>query len=166
MPSFPPVHDRHARILILGSMPGRRSLQEREYYAHPRNAFWWIMGQLLNFDYRASYAQRIEHLLSANVALWDVLHDCTREGSLDSAIVRDSEQANDIDKFMCGHEQLSTVAFNGGAAGRIFMRHFPTLIDSLPRIRFQRLPSSSPAHARLDREAKLTLWRQQLEIHE
>ena len=84
--SFPPIAQRTARVLILGTMPGRVSLRERQYYAHPQNAFWRIVGGILGFDPALAYPERVAAVQSAGVAIWDVLKACAREGSLDSAI--------------------------------------------------------------------------------
>ena len=37
--SFKPSIDNNSKILILGSMPGIKSLEEQQYYAHPQNRF-------------------------------------------------------------------------------------------------------------------------------
>ena len=78
--SFPPLADAQARLLILGSMPGRASLQANQYYAHPRNAFWPIMGSLIGFAADDPYQRRCDALLAAGVALWDVMASCRRQG--------------------------------------------------------------------------------------
>ena len=83
---FPPIASPDARILILGSMPGRASLAAGQYYAHPRNAFWPIMGSLLDFDASRDYPARVDALKVAGIAVWDILDSCHRPGSLDSAI--------------------------------------------------------------------------------
>jgi len=94
--SFPPIAKPSASILILGSMPGIASLEATQYYAHPRNAFWPIMADLYGFEVTLPYPARIEALKAANVALWDVLQQCERQGSLDSAIKKASRIPNDL----------------------------------------------------------------------
>ncbi|WP_372743203.1 DNA-deoxyinosine glycosylase, partial [Neptunomonas sp.] len=94
--SFNPIVAPQAKLLILGSMPGVKSLQEQQYYAHPRNAFWQIMKHLLEFDDALNYTRRLELIQRHGVALWDVAHQCIRPGSLDSEIDRNSVIPNEI----------------------------------------------------------------------
>jgi hypoxanthine-DNA glycosylase len=89
----------HARALILGSMPGAASLRAAQYYAHPRNQFWPIMGELVGADPALPYEQRLDRLTSAGIALWDVFARCEREGSLDAHIRDDTAVANDFAEF-------------------------------------------------------------------
>ena len=159
--SFPPIADDRATRLILGSMPGVASLTAGRYYAHPQNAFWRIMAEVLGFAADAPYASRVAALLGAKIAVWDVLAACERPGSLDSSIRRDTEVANDFAAFLTEHSRLERVFFNGGAAEASFRRHCPELLHD-PRWRFQRLPSTSPAHASLRFEQKLAAWRSAL----
>ena len=92
--SFPPIVGEMPRVLILGSMPGVESLRAKEYYAHPRNAFWKILGDLGLCDPSESYALRTASMQRASVALWDVLAVCERDGSLDASIVRETEETD------------------------------------------------------------------------
>ncbi|TWT46515.1 DNA-deoxyinosine glycosylase [Botrimarina hoheduenensis] len=159
--SFPPIEGPRARVLLLGSMPGVRSLAAGEYYAHPRNAFWPIMGALFGADPKRSYAQRCAVLRRAGVAVWDVLQECQRDGSLDAAITRGSEQANNLAALFDRQPTLTTVGFNGGKAEEAFHR---TVLSTLPvetveRLTLVRLPSTSPAHASLSYDEKLAVWR-------
>ena len=155
---FLPIADARATHLILGSMPGSASLTAREYYAHPYNAFWRIMTALLAVASNASYTARICAVQDAKIAVWDVLQSCERPGSLDSSIRRDSEIANDFATFFAQHPQITQVFFNGSAAEAGFKRHCRALLGN-PRFSFQRLPSTSPAHASLHFEQKLAAWR-------
>ncbi len=156
---FPPIENPRARVLILGSMPGIASLRAGQYYAHPRNLFWPIMGALLGRNLTGlAYPERVQCLRDAGVALWDVLHACQRPGSLDADIAPDSIVANDFAQFFARHPRLSHVFFNGGAAERHFnARVRPQLV--LPQLHSQRLPSTSPAHAALTFPEKLAAWR-------
>jgi len=156
--SFPPIADARATRLILGSMPGKASLNAQRYYAHPHNAFWRIMTVLLEVPPDAAYIARVRALQDAKLAVWDVLQSCERHGSLDSSIRRDSEVANNFATFFAQHPRITQVFFNGGAAEAGFKRHCSALLGD-PRFSFQRLPSTSPAHASLRFEQKLAAWR-------
>lgn len=161
--SFLPISNPQATRLILGSMPGKASLDACEYYAHPRNAFWPIMAELLQFPSAATYRERTAALQQAGIALWDVLQSCTRQGSLDSAIEPDSMIPNDFQSFLATLPHLQTIYFNGGTAERLFRQQiFPQLDwkrSTPPPLRLVRLPSTSPAHATLSQKDKLHLWR-------
>ena len=166
--SFAPIVDRNAEILILGSMPGEASLAANQYYAHPQNAFWRIMGELLDFNpNRASYADKTSALKSAHIALWDVLQSCKRQGSLDSSIETPTQIVNDFPAFFTAHTRIRHVFFNGAKAQDCFNRyvlktHMPSLQQ---RIELTRLPSTSPAHATLSFTQKCEQWRYALESH-
>lgn len=157
---FPPVAAKQARLLVLGSLPGRMSLEQRQYYALPRNQFWPIMGELLGFDAGASYARRLQALRAAHVALWDVCASAVRPGSLDAAIDHGSVSANDFGAFFRAHPAIRGICFNGAKAGELYRRlvlpGLPPEFAQLPRCV---LPSTSPAHAALGYAAKLERWR-------
>jgi hypoxanthine-DNA glycosylase len=158
--SFPPLARRNARVLILGSMPGAESLRRRQYYAHPSNQFWPIMGALFGAGRELPYAERVERLLDRGVAVWDVLKHCERAGSLDSGIRRDSEVANDFANFFGRHPSIRAVFFNGAKSETVFSRQVRAQLGARAQsLRFARLPSTSPAHAGLPRAAKLKAWR-------
>lgn len=156
--SFPPIASINAEILILGSIPGRASLSAEQYYAHPRNAFWPIMASILNFNPGAPYTERIQALLSARLALWDVLCSCTRPGSLDADIDSDSSIANDFSSFLSLHPSIKRIYFNGAKAESAFRKQVAPTLHTV-EIEFHRLPSTSPAHAALSLEKKLEAWR-------
>lgn len=157
--SFPPVAAPDARVLILGSFPGERSLQDRRYYAHPRNAFWPIMEALFADGRPLDYEARCRLLTDVRIALWDVLLTTQRQGSLDSAIVSDSAVPNTIGDFLSTHPGIHTLCFNGTTAATLFQRHIAPGLARLPDLRLLRLPSTSPAHAGMSFERKLAAWR-------
>lgn len=154
---FAPVYRKDARALILGSMPGQASLVAGQYYAHPRNAFWPIMGELFEAGPALPYAARLERLLEAGVALWDVIGSCQRDGSLDSAIESSSIETNDLQALFAACPCLDHVFFNGATAETAFRRHVGPSGVGRP-MHFRRLPSTSPAHAALTFSGKLAAW--------
>lgn len=157
---FPPVADSNAIILILGSMPSVQSLQAHQYYAHPRNSFWYIMTRLFNSDTELDYEHRKALLLKNRLALWDVLNTCQRKGSLDSSIKDETVVVNDFGRFFETHPMIKAVYFNGTRARQEYnKRVLPALKNQYPDITYARLPSTSPAMASLSREQKLQQWR-------
>jgi len=160
--SFPPIANAAARVLILGSMPGTRSLQANQYYAHPQNAFWPIVGACCGFDAGLPYAQRTRRLVTHGIAVWDVLQSCDRQGSLDSAIVGASARPNDFARFFARHRRIGTVLCNGGTSFAKFERLvLPTLGERAKSLCIVRMPSTSPAHT-MPRIEKLQAWREAL----
>jgi len=143
-------------VLILGSLPGNRSIAAGEYYAHPQNAFWPIMEAL--FGVSGDYARRCERLRSSRIALWDVLESSVRPGSMDADIRLGSARANDFEAFFRGHRDLRLVAFNGGKAEQMFGRLVRAGLAA-DALRFVRLPSTSPAYASMPFSGKLAAWR-------
>lgn len=159
--SFAPIQSPQARVLILGSMPGAASLAAGRYYAHPQNRFWPIMGALIGAGPELDYARRIAHLREAGIAVWDVLAQCEREGSLDSAIRDDTAVANDFAGFFATQHRVRTVLFNGAKAESSFRRFVLPGLDR-PDLLLRRLPSTSPANASQRYEMKLVAWREAL----
>lgn len=157
--AFIPIADTEAKVLILGSMPSVASLQAQRYYAHPRNAFWTIMGALFSASPGLPYSQRQAILLANHIAVWDVLQSCERQGSLDSNIDMGTIQANDFKDFFTRHSAISTVFFNGSMAEKIYrQRVLPVLGEEFANLRYHRLPSTSPAHAGLTVLEKIAAW--------
>lgn len=156
---FEPIARSDARVLILGSLPGQKSLEASQYYAHRRNAFWRIMADL--YQAHGDYRNRCLALQDARVAVWDVLRHSVRPGSLDANIRMETAVANDFDGFFAAHPALSRIGFNGRKAEALFKR----LV--LPRLNCDvcelvLLPSTSPAHAALSFDKKLAIWRSML----
>lgn len=148
--SFAPVVDADTRILILGSLPGDASLAAAQYYAHPRNQFWRLLGAVLAVPLAdMPYPQRLAAMQQHGVGLWDVVAEASRRGSLDSAI-RDA-RANPLAELVAGLPALRVVAFNGQTAGKAAPQLAASGVPVLV------LPSSSPAHT-LAFDKKLQEW--------
>lgn len=149
---FPPVMAPGTHTVILGSFPGEASLAVAQYYAHPRNQFWRLLGAVTGEPiHELPYAARLERVLMHGIGIWDVLAACHREGSLDAAIR--NAQPNDFESLREHAPQLRKVCFNGKTAGRfepvIRAAGYDTLV----------LPSSSPANAMLSFEQKRLAWK-------
>ena len=156
---FPFSASADARILILGSMPGVESLKQQQYYAHPRNAFWDIMGEFFGAHRQLAYPQRLQQLVSHRVALWDVAKHCVRPGSLDSSIRHDTVVANDFAALFAVCPHITQVFFNGAKAAELFRRLVIKNAQlQLPDIETHQLPSTSPANARMTLEQKVRAW--------
>jgi double-stranded uracil-DNA glycosylase len=157
---FPPIAAPDARVLVLGSLPGRMSLAMQQYYAQPQNAFWKIMGRLFGAAPELAYERRVELLCSRQIAVWDVLAAGERAGSLDSAIVPSSIVVNDFAAFFAAHREIRLVCFNGSKAAELYRRRVvPGLQPAPAALETRRLPSTSPAHAARSLAVKLELWR-------
>lgn len=157
---FAPLSLPTSRLLILGSYPGVRSLEEIQYYAHPRNVFWDIMSEVIGFDRKFRYLERAAALQHAGIALWDVLYSCKRSGSLDSKIESPSIVINDFDSFFSDHQMIKAIVFNGAKAEKEFRKRvIPAVADLVGSKQLLRLPSTSPAMASMDYAKKLESWR-------
>ncbi len=152
--SFKPLLGDSPKLLILGSMPGQRSLKDQQYYAHPANAFWRICADYLGFEAALAYPLRVQALQNAGIAVWDVLASCHRTGSLDANIEANSVCFNDIQNLLATH-QIKHLALNGQTAARYYKKLNPALVD-VPRLHI--LPSTSPAHASMQYEQKRERW--------
>ena len=158
---FPYIAQLDARILILGSLPGERSIREQQYYAHPQNAFWRIMAAL--YDISGDYDARAAQLREKRIALWDVLHSSVRPGSMDSDIRAATARPNDFAGFFARHADIELIAFNGRKAEQLF-RRFVDPLEIAAGIRRASLPSTSPAYASMPFSGKLAAWREALQL--
>lgn len=142
--SFAPSIDNNSKILILGSMPGVKSLEEQQYYAPPQNRFWKVMGVICNEPmlHEFDYDLKLKTLLNNNIALWDTIKSCKRDGSLDSEI--QNENPNDIRKLLKKHSNIKTICLNGNKSYSAFKKYFPVLLD---KYSCRKMPSTSPANA-------------------
>ena len=160
--SFPPIIDENSRVLLLGSLPGDRSLEKHEYYAHGRNVFWPMMATLLRFECDTPYEKRLGYLQDHGIALWDVVARASRVGSMDSRI----KQAvpNDIEGLLTKYPLITGIGCNGTASYRFLKRFFPTLW-TIETLEIVQLPSTSPAAAMWTREQKKTQYAEFLKRH-
>lgn len=151
---FAPVTDDRTRLLVLGSLPGDKSLAAQEYYGNRQNRFWLLMSDVTGVDLvRLDYVARLEALLEQRIGLWDVVAEAHRPGSLDSRI-RDRND-NDLLALIANLPELTTIAFNGATAARLGLK---VLGRHAERYRIIQLPSSSPAYT-VPYAEKLQLWR-------
>ena len=160
--SFDAVESPEARVLILGTLPSVKSLAASEYYAHPRNCFWWIMGKLVGASPDLSYADRLARLRKSGIALWDVCRAAERAGSSDAEIRMETVEPNDFRAFLGAHPRIEMICFNGQPAEKLFRRKASPLLVELRPIPHWVLVSTSPACARITREEKLARWRDAL----
>ena len=161
------IADPDATVLILGTLPGAVSLEKRQYYAQPRNAFWSIVAEVTGSESDAPYEERLRQLKRHRLALWDVCAAAKRPGSLDSAIRLGSIRANDFAGFFESHPHVRRICFNGRKASTLFERLvIPGLGDRLADLRCLTLPSTSPAHASMPLSRKIQLWKAALTSRE
>lgn len=153
--SFKPSIDNESKILILGSMPGIKSLEEQQYYAHPQNRFWKVMGNICNEPKLSEldYETKLKTLLNNNIALWDTIKSCKREGSLDSDI--QNEKPNDIGKLLKTYPNIETICLNGNKSYSALKKYFPVLFEKYV---CYRMPSTSPANARYSLNILIKEW--------
>lgn len=156
--AFSPIASANARVLILGSMPSAVSLTENQYYAHPRNHFWKIIGALFNTDSELSYIRRCRKLIVNHIALWDVIATCARSGSLDSDIAEQSIRVNNFNDFFKHHTIIHTVFFNGSKAEQVYRKYVLHTLSEEVVLSYVKLPSTSPANATWNFAEKLKAW--------
>lgn len=152
--AFPPLLPKAPHTLILGTMPGEKSLELNQYYAHPQNQFWKFMGDIYGAHKSLPYEERVHILLSKQVAVWDVLSSCTRIGSMDADIK--NAVVNDFQTFFTEHPTITRVIFDSLTAEKLYLKQvLPTLTHTLT---YQRVPSPSPAYAAMSYDQKLVMW--------
>lgn len=158
-PGFVPVSAPDARVLVLGSLPSRLSIERGEYYGNPRNAFWRIMGELFDAGPDWPYEKRVSQLTNNGIAVWDVLQSSHRPGSMDADIDEASSIANNFSAFFAAHSDLELVCFNGKKAAALFAKLVvPGLPVDFSHMAYVTLPSTSPAYAAMSFAAKLERW--------
>ena len=162
---FEPVSRADARVLILGTLPGRMSLERNEYYAQPRNSFWPIMSRLTGGSNDLPYRDRLRLLTEKRIALWDVCAEAARVGSMDHKIQSKTLKPNDFGAFFELHPHIELICFNGSKAESVYRTKIaPTLAARHCAILSKTLPSTSPAHASLTFAQKLSRWEAVLQV--
>ncbi len=153
--SFSPIINPQSKILILGSIPGVKSLEKQQYYAHPQNRFWKLIGLLCNYNNLSDleYDNKLNILLNNKLALWDVIKSCEREGSMDSDIL--NESPNNFDLLLKKYPNIEKICFNGNKAYNAFKKYFPEFLLNYNHFV---LPSTSPANARFRIENLYDIW--------
>ena len=150
--SFSPIIYSDTKILILGSLPGKKSLELQQYYGHARNRIWKILSHLTAGDIPSSYQQKKELLCKNKIGLWDVAHSAHREGSLDSNIK--DETPNDIEGLIDNYGSIKVIGFNGKKSEKMFYKYFA----EKPEIKYVPLPSTSPANMAISFEDICVRW--------
>lgn len=153
--SFSPIINHQSKILILGSIPGVKSLEKQQYYAHPQNRFWKLISLLCNYNNLSDleYDKKLNILLNNQLALWDVIKCCERKGSMDSDIL--NETPNNFDLLLKKYPNIEKICFNGNKAYNAFKKYFP---EFLLNYNYFVLPSTSPANARFHIENLYDSW--------
>lgn len=155
---FPPIIDYNCEAIVLGSMPGVKSLEKGEYYAHKQNSFWDIMEKHFKVYSDFTYRQKVKLLLNNKIALWDVIHSCKRKGSFESSIEDDSIIVNDFPDILLENPNIKYIFCNGTAAYTAFNKYVLKELDHFLDIEVFKLPSSSPANTRITKEQKVKAW--------
>ena len=155
--SFPSISNAEIEVLILGTLPGDRSLQSGEYFAHPRNRFWKIIANITNNNLPENYSVKQDLLLKSGIGVWNVLQKADRKGSLDTAI--QNEVPNDIPAFIENHKKLKVIGFDGLKVEAFFDKYFSRRSD----LTYISLPSCSPANARFNLESLCDKWKELLD---
>ena len=151
--SFEPITNKNIKTLILGTLPGDKSIELQEYYGHSRNRFWKIISRITNSQLPENYDEKKILLAKSKIAVWDVAHKADRKGSLDTAIFK--EEPNDLNRFIKDHPNLKTIVFNGKKAESLFDKYF----ERKDNLKYYSLPSTSPANARYSLDKIVEVWK-------
>lgn len=138
----------------MGTLPSKLSIKLQQYYGHLCNSFWKILFTLFNDTFSSNYDNKKSLAIENNIAIWDVCYTAIRKGSLDSAIKEESP--NKIDELIALNPSISTIAFNGQKAAKLYEKYFKKYDD----INYITLLSTSPANAKYSFEEKLKDWSQ------
>lgn len=154
--AFDPIINSQSKILILGTMPGEKSLELQQYYGNRGNQFWKIMFEMFGKPLSNDYSERLNLLEEKHIALWDVLQYCEREGSLDSNIK--NELPNDFELFYKTYPNIKAVLFSSKNA----MAYYDKYVGRKPHLDYYVLPSPSGANATKTFAQKLEEWKDKI----
>jgi hypoxanthine-DNA glycosylase len=154
--AFAPFVNKNSKILILGTMPGEKSLELQEYYGNRGNQFWKLLYTMLDLPLSHNYKEKVQFLIDYGIAVWDVLEYCEREGSLDSRIK--NEKANNFDAFYLDNPQIKYVFFSSKNAAAYYDKY----IGRSEGINYEVLPSPSGANASKSFAEKLEVWKEKI----
>lgn len=154
---LPPIVDDKTYVLVIGSMPGKLSLEKQQYYGNPRNHFWAIIGKLLATDIPENYNEKIRLLRQHRIGLWDSIKSCERKGSLDATIK--NEVPNDFAALFKKYPQIKLILFNGGKSFEVFKKHVG--LETLENRAYEKMPSTSPIPGKNIKsfDEKVEVWR-------
>jgi len=156
--SFPPIANARTSVLILGTLPGDRSLELGQYYGHPGNRFWKVIAAITKRSAPSGYAERVALLLDCGIGVWDVAHSASRAGSSDSDVK--NVLPNHLEQFIAEHGKLRTIGFNGKKPEQLHDSFFARQ----PHLKYLSLPSTSPANARIDLDGLCAAWARLLDV--
>lgn len=156
--SFSPIIPYNPKVIILGSLPGDLSIASNEYYAHPQNRFWKILGNIFTMP-TSGYAAKLQILETKQIALWDICKTADREGSMDTDIK--AVVPNDILLLLKTYPTIRHIFFNGQKASHLFKKHILQPIP-IPQLT---LPSTSPANARYSITLLTDIWGEAFRNH-
>ncbi len=151
--TFEPVYDENSKILILGSFPSVKSRENNFFYGHPQNRFWKVMANILATEVPTTIDEKRQMLLEHHVAVWDVIHSCSIEGSSDTSI-RDVV-VNDFSKIL-DNAKVEKIYVNGGKAYELYHKY----AEKATGIKAIKLPSTSPANAAWSLERLCKAWKE------
>lgn len=150
--SFPPLLSATPKVLILGTMPSVKSLEQQEYYGNRQNVFWKLLFAVFEEPLSTVYQSKVNLIQNHHLALWDVLQSCEREGSLDSAIK--AEYPNNIPQLLQDYPSIQLIVFSSQNAAKYFKKYIGIEVG-IPMVT---LPSPSGANARMTFDEKLKAW--------
>lgn len=147
-----PVYDKFSRILILGSFPSVKSREADFFYAHPQNRFWRLMEILYGSKSLNTIDDKKAFLQEHDIALWDVIGECTITGSADSSIR--NVIPNDLGRIL-GTATIEKIFINGSTAGKLYVKYQ----EKKTNMKAVVLPSTSPANATFSLEKLVEKWK-------